>query len=663
MIGIRIGITRRRRGGGGGGDAGTAFLGQSINADGFSGTYASPPTFDPDVDPEAFTVTRTGYTSVGGATTFAENLVVTKRTRQAYPNHASLTTNQVSLSRYVWDDEAVAGGATNNSTQVSPKPVANWARPDRGVVGNTLAKERLEVVADHVHGVAAVLWTISDGTNSVTASVSVPVVSGRTNDRHAVIVWRPASDVDLSSLNDNATLTMNAEVFPHAGIAVSVHDSQDNSDIRSFSPRKFYRSTGLAAAPVYVYVNATTGNNTTGVASTNASLAALSPCLTIQGALLKADATNGNVNGVIIRVMNGGKTTLANTGLVSTLTSALGNEVIITRDPNATVAQAIIDVGLIDWRPRLGTAGGCVRFKEITFDRTAAGDLTGEAASFLLMVFDDCTFDNNTIAASMMEANCAAMWIGTEIQAGVTSFAAAGTRHHLMWRGCLIGGANTMQVECFLMIGCTIPSFGYPTFGSKSPSGSIIAFNRFQDYDQGVDYTAATVNAICSQNLWECTRTTTTYSIQQGGVFAMTHVLMRHNTVVGFNSIGRCNVFYDDNPTVATKFCAMTGNIIVQVNHKGDVFETDGTVSSSSSTQTRSVSSVNSSSAVSSLANTNGSSRPARNLRVSSPRVRTGIIRTCTRTWRGRSEPRPRSACSHRPCAPGTAGAPSPRCA
>lgn len=579
MIGISLGLGSNRLGGGGGGPAPIDALFQSVNADGWSATYASPPTFDPAGSPEEFTVTREGFTTAGAVTTYTENLICTQRIRQPFPNQASLTTDQVALSDYIYSTDTVAG-ATNNSTEASPKPVANWARPDRGIVGNTLPKEKLEVVAFHRNArnreqVACVEWTITDGTNTVTATASESVVSGHSGDRQPVIVYRPASDVDISSLNDNATITVNAKVYPWIGDAASVLNSADNSGQRAFSPRKLYRSTSLAASPMYVYVNQTTGNNTTGAVSTNAATAEASPCLTIQGALVRAQAVNSNVNGLIIRVMNGGKTTLANTGLVSTLTSALGNEVIITRDPNATQAQAIIDIGLIDWRPRIGTSGGCIRFFDVTFDRTAQGDFQGEVASPLLVVFDSMVFDNNSQAATILYNDSVGAWIGTEIQAPSVSLITAGTRDYILMRGVLTG-LTTMNIEMWCMLGCSITAMSAFQFSTKARSGFICAYNRIANFGAGIDVNADTSGFAVVQNLFECTRNNTTFALQTAA-FDYSHGVVMHNTHAGFFSVGRNNLFYEQtsNPSVS-KLMSVKGNIHSQLNHKGDVFDSNG---------------------------------------------------------------------------------------
>lgn len=565
-----------RRGNGGGGP----ILGQlqSMNADGWSATYSSPPNFDPVNGPKLVSLTRQGYTTAGATTTYAEDLICTQRIRQAFPNDASLSVDQVALSDFVYSTDTIIG-ATNNSTETSPKPVANWARPDRGIVGNTLAKEKLEVVAFHRNArsreqVACVEWTITDGTNTVTVTASTSVVSGHSGDRQPVIVYRPASDVNISSLNDNATITINAKVYPWIGAAASVLDSSANSGLRAFSPRKMYRSTSLAAAPMFAYVNATTGNYTTGAVSTTAATAEATPCLTIQGAMLRAIAVNGNLNGLVIRVMNGGKTTLDNTGFGATLTSAEGNEVIVTRDPTATQAQAIIDIAAVTLRPRVGTAGGCIRFLDVTFDRTAGGFM-GETASPLLVVFDSMIFDNNSVAASPLSTDCAGAWLGVEIQAPSTSLMTAGLRDNILIRGVLTG-LSTLDVEMWCVLGCSITSMSNFAFGTKARSGFICAYNRVRDYNSGMSLDADTVGFAIVQNLWECIRTTTTYTLQTSG-FNYTHGIIHHNTCTGFFSVGRDNLFYDQTSNPSTsKLNSVKGNIHNQLNNKGDRFDSNG---------------------------------------------------------------------------------------
>jgi len=108
----------------------------AVAADGWQATWASgTPSVPATVD-----VTREGYDGTGTATTFTETLTLGTRVREPYPDQATLTADTVALADYIYSGDVIAG-VTNNSTVVSPKPVANWATLDRKIIGDTLTAE------------------------------------------------------------------------------------------------------------------------------------------------------------------------------------------------------------------------------------------------------------------------------------------------------------------------------------------------------------------------------------------------------------------------------------------------------------------------------------------------------------------------------------------
>ena len=565
----------RRRGGGGGAPVGPgiAALFANVNADGWSVDYASPPTFNPAGSPEQFTVTRAGFNSSGAPITFTENLVCTQRIRQPFPNHATLTADQVAVSDYIYSTDVVTG-ATNGSTEVSPKPVANWALPANQLVGNSL---RLELVCFHRDGqageqVAAVEFRVTDGTTTLTQIVNFSSVLGHAGDRFPVIGY--ACDMDISTLANPATITANAKVFPFIGGAASVLDSADNSGLRAFSPRKYRRDTARLAAPSYAYVESVAGNNTTGAVNTNAATAKAAPCQSIAGAINRAVAVNGTCDGLIIRLMAGDQA-LTSGVITASRTLSDGAEVIIERDPDSARSACVATLPLVSFRPRLGAAGGQLRFRDVTLTRTAGGDFTGETASHLIVVFDMMTFNNASINSSMISPNASIQWLGTTVNNPSNSQTTAGLRDHLMWRGVEMG-APSINIEAWLVLGCSFNNFGNLSHGSKTPSGSIIAFNFFRNFDTGIQY-GSTVGAAVVQNVFETTKTTTTFSIQFADTGTHIHCIVQHNTVAGFFTVGRSNLFYDQTAAPTnSKLHSVRGNIFNQINTKGDRFDSNG---------------------------------------------------------------------------------------
>lgn len=582
MIGLGFGMTMQRPAAGGGGGGGTAALFQSVNANGWSNTYASPPTFAPDVTPEYFTVSRQGFDATGAAVTVSEDMINTQRIRQPYPNQASLTTNQVSISDYIYSTDTIAG-VTNNSAEVSPKPVANWARPDdHMVVGNSV---HLEVVAFHRNArareeIACVEFSATDGTTTVSQKVGTSTILGHAGDQFPVIGY--ACDLDISTLANPATVTCNAKVYPWIGGAASVLDSAASAVLREFSPRVYLRNTTLAAAPVYVYVNATTGNDTTGVVSTTAALAEAAPCLTVAGAINRAHTVNAAQDGVIIRLMVGTHV-FSTTAIIATRTQATG-ELTITRDPNATRANAILSCGGATVRARLGAAGGWLRIKDVSVLRAGTSQFSGEATSQLLLVFENVNFDNGAFNAAIVGGNADMICLGVTFTNPAASILSAGTREIRMIRGCI--AAPTSSVEGWLVLGCHITNMaGALSFGARSGDGSILGFSRFTGISSttgvvGLGATANIAQAATVQNIFEYTSATSGPAVRVSADATTgnnTHVIIHNNTHVGFFNNGRDNTFYDEGPTRRfSKLMSVRGNIVVAINTKGDVFR--GTV-------------------------------------------------------------------------------------
>jgi hypothetical protein len=579
-IGLGIGIGGGNTGGGGGAAA-IAALFQNVNADGWSADYASPPTFNPSGAPEYFTVSRQGY--VGAvASTITEDLICTQRIRQAYPSQASLTTDQVALSDYIYSTDTVTG-ATNASAETSPKPVANWAMADRQMVGNTV---RLEVVAFHRNArareeVAAVEFRATDGSTTVTQIVTTSSILGHAEDLYPIIGY--VCDLDISTLSNPATITVNAKVYPHIGAAASVLDSADQSGAREFSPRFYRRDTALAATPVYAYVNSSTGNDTTGAVSATAATAEASPCATISGAISRLHSVNGRVDGCIIRCMAG--THVLSTGsIVATRTQDYAR-LVVTRDPNASRAGVTITFGAGATRLRLGAAGGWLTLDDVSVQRTGVTGPIGEAASLLVLQFERCNFNNNAQNAAVIGGNADTGFAWTTFSGLAASALNAGSREIRMLRGCTIPSA-TSSIEGWLVLGClvTSPTGGFTT-GSRTASGAIIGFNWCRSPSAVttllvVGFSADATGVAIVQNVVEFTSATTATAMAltaDGAAGNLSHIILHNNTFVGFYSNGRQNLFYEDGATARTsKLMSCRGNIHVQINTKGDVFVTNG---------------------------------------------------------------------------------------
>lgn len=577
QIGLGLSSPLPKASGGGGGPL-AAYT--AVDAGGWTVTYPDPPTIDPVGAPIPVQVNRAGFSPAGLPTVTAESLRLTKRVRQPYPNQAVLTASSVAIEDYVYASDSVVGAA-NNSTETSPTPIANWVLPDRQVVGNTIT---LEIVAFHRNArvgeqVACVEFSATDGNATVTQKVSASVISPRASDRSPVIVYRAV--LDVSALENPATITCNARVFPWIGTAASVLDSASGTAGRGFSPRIYRRDTARFGAPPLAYVT-TTGNDTSGIVSTSASTAAATPFLTILGAIkgLKAatGVAGGRIDGCEIRLGAG-------TFVATALTSAdvIGGIqdhacLTITRDPNVARAAAIMSFGAAAFRPRFPY----LRIADCTLLRTGTQAFQGEAAAPLQLICDDITLENASHNASLLSTASLSVY-GCDLRNATTSPVAAGANEVRILRGVL--NTTGATVENWLVLGSRLTGGNHGTSlfsnGIRSSNGAICAFNYLSGYRIAYGGLAETLATAVVQNVIEYYSAASNTGLGMSAdsqLGNLVHSVIFHNTVAGFFNNGRSNAFYDETPATARahRLIAAKGNIHVSVNTKGDVFLSDG---------------------------------------------------------------------------------------
>ncbi len=564
----------------------------AINPDGWTAEWASgtPPTFTPATAPQTIAVARAGFDAAGQPTTYAGTRTFTRRKRLPYPSHAADTATTIALDDYVYATDAIAGVA-NNSGETSPKPVAAWAMPHRSVVANQLP---LELVSFHRNAragrmVASVRFTASDGTTTVSQTVAATTLSTRAGDAQPLPVY--AVTLDIAALA-TGLVTVNAEVFPWIGDAAAVLRSQDQTAAREFSPRYFLKNPDLAASPPYAYV-AQNGSDTLGTVSTNAATAAAAPFLTVKGAIdaiATASAATTGVDGAIVRVGAGS----------FVLTSASADRVqrvaalTIERDPTVPRANAVVMWGTAAFAPRLAAgltapiATGCLRFRDISVQRTGASYLQGNVGVPLEIVWEEVALDNggyNTWLTRSFNTFCGV----TATNAGGGWLGATSLGEQRLLRG-VVADLGDSGWENWVTLACALTR---PAGGSlRDPLKGAITFqNRFVNpVPTSATLGIAALNAgetltgfWVVQNLIEVLRTgggpavrVSSDTITHGNT---DHCGMGHNTVTAQGSVGRHNVFYDNNLNGERRSHRRAwhkGDILGQLNCKGDVDIQDG---------------------------------------------------------------------------------------
>ena len=577
--------------------------GASTPYESWSVDYASKPTLSANVE---FTVSRQGYTAAGATTTYLDSMYVVKSTspggavRKPYPDHGTQSDLTAALSDYIYSTDTPSGSVTNNSTFISPKPVANWATPARRLVGNTIGGDTVpvEVVAFHRNArngkqVACVVFTIADGTNpDVTVTVATPEVSAYPGDLHPVIVYKlPATSI--SSLN-TGLITVNAKVYPWIGAAASVMNSADQSALREFSPRYFHKDATKFATPDKMYVDAATGNDATAEVNDTAK-----PALTLAGAInrMRTGSTGAPWSTATTQIVIRSDATYSMVA-ASGVSSGYGAGLLITRDPATTTkAGAIFSYGVLsNGEPKVnGSLPGavttaCIIFKDMSL--SGAGgvqNLVKGTTARLECQLDQVDVDNNSRTATWCNLSDYYLWGVTFTNPGNGGFNASASGQHRIWRGVSMTPSGTAAIESFLHLGNTLnvaSGCSLANASGQTQEGSIFAFNRYSNITASLlsFSTAITNGAAVIQNIFEFTGTTTTAFIS----FAVSNdaltndtsgVIIHHNTFAGWYEAGRNNVFYDETTGTnrTNKLQSVKGNIFVAIYTKGDVFKTDGT--------------------------------------------------------------------------------------
>lgn len=554
----------------------------AIAANGWQATMITPA----DLSFAPASLSRQGFNSSGSAITIAETLVTTKRIRLPYPNQASLTTADVALSDYVYSTDTLAG-ATNNSTQISPAPIAQWVTPDRAVVGNSLV---IDLVAFHRNGrsgkpVAAVTGSATDGTTTVTASTSTPIILGHAGDKNPVIGYRLT--FDITTLADQTAITVNGKVYPHIGGSASVLDSSAGvAGDRGFVPMIFLKHTARAANPPYVYVISSGTDavvDANGVAggltkvSTTAATAAANPFASVVSAInaLKAATavTGGFTTGCIIRVSG---TIAYDAATFTSATYQNGAEVIFEGVAGSTPVLTFGAANRNAYQPYM-------RFRNLALNRTGGANAIGSTTTVRL-VLENVTMDGGS-AATALAATGAHTWIMGLTITNVGSNLNFGTGQQLrLARG--IAATGNFNIENWLTLGCNFT--GNPvavTVTARPPSGGAFAFNKVLSITgSGITFALGSVDIggfAFVQNVLERSDTTNQTGMRASAdadTSNITHLVDWNNSIAGFGLYGRSNILYDETAGTARnhKLQSFRGNIHAQLNHKSDIFIADG---------------------------------------------------------------------------------------
>lgn len=552
----------------------------AVSSVGWIATLANPSSF---AGPISFPASRGGFDSNGDPTTHNESLKVTSRIFNAWNgetdySQATLTADQAALSDFVYKTDTISSLSLSGLAD-SPKPVCQWLTVDRCLVDDTIT---VEIFARHRDGIACVEVRATDGSTTVSAKSSTPVVSPRTTDLGAVVCHRIT--LDISTLANPADITVNAKAWPRIGGAASVADSADlttsNADRRLFSPRIFRRDTALAAAPIYVAVvdSVAGGGSTTPYVGPDKAAAEASPASSFQAAFNRANAVLSDMGG--LRVLLMGKAIPSGNAPVTFPTTAPTHEVIIEPATGVSKAAAIVEWGA-------ATAGfrvPFVRFRGVTINRVGtAGNFTGSAGYHT--VYDDVIFNNQGRNAALSStASTGTYWDGAIITGAMASMLAASNHEQRMVRGVDLTpqtpGAIS-NVELFNTHGSVLETVNSSNAIVRNQSGRTQSATFYKKITGSVPIQMNTggdvVGAWFEQNVFEFNSATSAVSLaisSDGQSINTDHVGIVHNTFAGFFNWGRVNFFYNETDNVLRTHTRHRdwGNLYVSLNTKHDFF-------------------------------------------------------------------------------------------
>lgn len=597
----------------------------SINAEGWSAeatnpgalpaiTYTVVSEMAPDTAPITMPLTRAGFDASGAAVSYPALRIFTKRKQQAWtsglpvPNYPPATASTLAMDDYVYATDGTPINVTNNSTEISPKPIAAIVTPSRMLVGNTIGAGTaapVEVIAFHRdcqsnRQVACVKIRANDGT---TQTPWVTIASTKTSttieDANPVEVYElPATDISALAtgpfwLEFDVRPWLGADNANHA--LSSILRSEDNwaasTTHRTFTRRYFHKDVARAAAPPLAYVDPA-GNDSTGIWSTNAATAQATPFLTataahaaIMHATRGVPATGGLANGCRIRIAGA-----VNVGSATAVSNPQGGAgVVIERAPGVSRASAVLTMNN-SYRPAMTCSVSGLEphltITDLTLQRTSTtAALYGEAATIMGWQLVNMRLIDTTTGAVTPYTNSNGSLFGVAIDPGGTmNWLTEQNKEVRLLRGVTadLNGNSPMQ---WVTIGCSLSRVGggnmrVATEGCITYSNKYLAV-RGSAAVIGVSAAAAgdiITGVVALQNVIEITGTGTNPAIRLSADNAngsIVHLLCALNVVAGFGGNGRENFLYDESTGTNRRqhrLMRFFGNIWLQINTKGSTF-------------------------------------------------------------------------------------------
>lgn len=581
-----------------------------------------------DGDPKVvISVRSSGFSDTGTATTIDRTVYGTKQVRKVYPDQASNDETvsgsdvviRIALDEYIYSSDTILSvtvlsdlyndglltsrsrtvTSVNSSTAAYQRVIGNWSWPGWQRLD---ASSKLRATVFHRHGqqgrpVRAVKFTVTDGTTTVTETVTAPTYDSSVGDAVPVVEYVTTTNL-TAGLTQGAVLTANFVAYPWVGDTPL--DTGDGVNSNATTPTPLYApqlhvcdSAGTYASSVAV-VDPAAGNDGTGAVATSLATAETTPYLTMAAAF-NALRTYNNTNysrnncGGSVMYLRTGNNAFVNGSV--TLGTTPDTYLTVTRHPNDARSGVFITNQVTG-----KSLGLRLRVYDVNISATNAAGTISPGGNSALWI-DYCTLS----AASGIPIYQNRVWSITRcsITGQAQWFDGNSTED---WRPALIRGntltftTGTCNIRSWCLIGNT--KTGNTTAGTfaivRTRSGSaapicdngIVAYNRLYGLNNNINATIAWAvdtpinhGQAIVQNVFENYKSAPSPLVQiaaDGAAVATTNpnnnIIIWQNTFIG----QRQNLAYNDNGSDAPVrlYWSVKNNIHWDDNIKSDTFPT-----------------------------------------------------------------------------------------
>ncbi len=554
-----------------------------------------------------------GFDRTAAEVSRTASFLLATRIREEFPDHLTLTPNEMAFNDFAYRTHTI-DGATNNSTAVSPKPNARWGMLRDQLVGDQIrvSIEAFHRNAQQQQAIACAQWRahpVGGGTPTDWHIVGTPIQSTTCETPYKVEAFE--DDWDISALPDGHYY-LEGRLLPWAGDDVSIRSSEDADTLRDFERLYFTKNTVRAANPPIGAVSVT-GDDATGVWSTDPVVARANPFATNVGAELAIyDAAHTAVTGGIADGcelwFGAGTHTLTATSAVFGKPQ-ISAAFVYRRDPATASRDAVVlshgspgfkpNFGVLADRTAKSLAAPLTRspiiFRDVKMFRAGAGSIGSTSASGgvtvdVLIQYHNVINDNNAQISRLHATTTVFSWVMgmvVENMAGNTAiFGGTANAGQIGFKGFDCADMQGAQFDGFSLAGCRLVNPGMLGF-AVSADGFLISSSACLAVDGAVlsiNYASSIIceRMVLANFIGECIGT---LESQPGlaicGDSGSTRSLIFHHvTITGARAAGRVNIGYDNQDNSANDeqshdLMSVVGLYCPQLNIKGAIFRQD----------------------------------------------------------------------------------------